>query len=193
MSNGRNGRRGQARSKTNVRTTSPARTDAFLPSDRVQEIFKTNILTDHAIERCQQRGIGVWEIASAIAEPDRSQRQTHGDGRETIAYMRGDVKVVVNADDHAIITVADRNADTRTEPRVPLTPLQNRGGLRMAARKNGQSQDEAWCLTPHDQPETRLVNVTPALAEKLLSFNVANRPFNKNLLQQYVDDILAGD
>jgi hypothetical protein len=144
------------------------------------------VLSDHAIERCEERGIAIMEVYSTIADPQYT-RTRNDDG--TNCYLRGDLSVVVDHKRNSIPTVIDRMEDFRTTPRIPLNPLINRGGA-VARRSSGL--DETWCLLAHTEPDMRLITVTPALAEKLLSFNVSNRPLNKALVSQYKEAIETG-
>jgi hypothetical protein len=53
--------------------------------------------------------------------------------------------------------------------------------------------DEAWALVAHDEPDIRKVFVTPALAEKLLTYNTGNRPFYEALCKEYMAEIESGN
>src|SRR3954470_23260605 len=117
------------------------------------------VMSDHAIERCEERNVGIIEAYSAIAEPDYTNSGT-SNGRPATHYIRGDVRVVVA--ENTIVTVADLEEDHRTEPRVPLTPMIGKGNK--IARRS-QTLDEAWVFLKHDEPDCRLLNITPALAE----------------------------
>ena len=158
----------------------------LVPDDRLASVIHL-VMTDHAIERCEERGIGIMEVYSAIAEP-QYMRTRNADG--TVNYLRGDLNVAVNQKTNTITTVIDRQEDFRTTPRIPLNPLINRGGA-MARRTASSGLDETWCLLAHTEPDMRLLTVTPALAEKLLSYNTSNRPLNKVLVGQYKDAIEA--
>jgi hypothetical protein len=141
----------------------------------------------HALERCQERGIGVYELYSAIAEPDA---KTPAQGRRT-QFVRGDIAAVVDESTRTIVTIIDRLEDIRSAPRVPISPLNQRTVM---ARKNGAAVlDEAWALVAHDEPDMRKVLVTPVLAEKLLTYNTGNRPFYENLCKEYMAEIEAGN
>ena len=147
------------------------------------------VLTNHAIERAEERGIGIMEIYSALAEPQSiRQRTNYG----TADYVRGDLRISVNTKEHAILTVVDVEEDVRTVPRQPLNPLYSRKATNMP-RKTGGTLDDAWALVPHSEPDIRLIHITPALAEKLLALNTHNRPLRKALTAQYVAEIQSGN
>lgn len=146
------------------------------------------VMSDHAIERCEERQVGILEAYSAIARPQSSY--TRADG--ATVYRRGDLQVVTR--ENTILTVVDVDETYRISPRVPLNPLIARGA-KVAKRSNGVSSsnaDEMWCLVPHPEPDIRLVLITPTLAEKLLGLNSANRPLNRRLVATYVEEINEG-
>lgn len=151
------------------------------------------ILTDHAIERCMERGIGIMEVYSALAEPTGNYADAVKDNR---VYVRGDVRVVVDMRKKVVITVADLNEARRTEPRHPINPLiPKKGAVPMprASTKVSQSLDEAWVLVAHAEPDYRLITVTPELAAKLLELNVHNRPLRNADVQEWMAKIASGE
>jgi hypothetical protein len=157
----------------------------LVPADKLSSVTHY-VMSDHAIERCEERGVGIMEVYSTIADPQFTQPSRRND---VTTYIRGDLKVSVT--DHTIVTVIDLEEDHRTTPRVPLNPLISKGAAKMSARNGVSSSglDDTWCLLAHPKPDIRLIVVTPALAEKLLSLNSHNRPFTKTLVAQYEADI----
>ena len=147
------------------------------------------VLTDHAIERAEERGVGIMEVYSTLAEPT-SIRQNGSRG--TTDYLRGDLRVTVDEKGRSILTVVDLDEDIRMTPRIPLNPLFTRKATTMPRTKANDSLDEAWCLVPHSEPDMRKVFISPALAEKLLSLNTHNRPLRKSIVAQYVSEIEEG-
>jgi hypothetical protein len=76
---------------------------------------------DHALQRLHQRGIGVFEVLAALAEPDITlPASKHHPGRRL--FFRGDLGVVLEGDGRTIVTVVDRLNGSRTSPRVALAP-----------------------------------------------------------------------
>lgn len=159
----------------------------LVDDDQLMDVMHL-VMSTHSIERCEERGIGILEVYSAVADPQYTR--TRDDS--TVQYLRGDLSVAVDPKRRSIVTVIDRQEDYRTTPRVPLNPLINRGANRMASRNGSAGLEETWCLLAHTEPDMRLVTITPALAEKLLSLNTHNRPLNKTLVNQYKADIEAG-
>lgn len=148
------------------------------------------ILTDHAIERAEERGIGILEIYSVLAAPTG---QGPGKNGET-AYYRGDLKVVGNPTRKVVLTVVDLDEDSRTVPRQPLNPLVSKGAAVPARQRNGSAVlDEVWCFIPHDDDDYRKMDVTPALAEKMLGHNTHNRPIRRRDVETWKAKILAGE
>lgn len=149
----------------------------LLPIEDLEEVIRQYRMTDHAIERCGERGIGILEVYSAIADPSQVLGGSDGVVKRNATYQRGDIGVVV-ATDNSIVTVIDHDADFRARPRQPLTPFQT-GGPSVAARTKSSSSlalDEAWALIPHTDDEYRKIDVTPQLGRKLLGMNTHNRP-----------------
>lgn len=150
-------------------------------------------MSNHAIERCEERGIGIMEAYAAISEPDKMPSADAG----KLIYVRGDLKVVVAPKGHHILTVADRNADWRVKeqiPRQPVNPLIDRGRRSMPRKANGGSFDLAWILAAHTEPDMRKLLITPELATKLLEdHNTGNRPLRASTVQTYVDAINNGE
>lgn len=155
------------------------------------------IMTSHAIERAEERGIGIMEIYSAVADP---QSVTPGDGDKR-NYFRGDLRITVDEGTKTIITVIDIFEMERASPRVPLIPEIGRTE-RMAARTksttatvsaNQQALDEAWVLAAHKEQEYRLILVTPDLAGKLLERNTHNRPIRPKDVAEWQQRFVAGE
>ena len=157
------------------------------------ESVQSYVMTQHAIERCEERGIGVLEVYSTLAEPTNTGTQLARGGQ---TFIRGDVKVVANPVTREIVTVMDLNEEERTSPREPLHPNVARRKATLMPRakaSTAQSLDEAWCLLPHKSPETRLIIVTPALAQKLLELNTGNRPMRPNHVAEIARAIKEGE
>ena len=160
------------------------------------EVTTTYVMSDHAIERAHERGVGVFEVYSAIADPDHINPDTEqADGK---VYVRGDICVVTCpskfGNGFTIKTVIDRFQDERQTPRTPLDPM--KAGV-MSARKrqndNPQVLDEAWCLVPHTEEDYRRILITPVLAEKLLALNTANRPIRKRDVEEWKRKMATGE
>jgi hypothetical protein len=76
--------------------------------------------TDHAVERCADRNIGVFEVWAAIHAP---QYTIDDPTRKNVRhFIRGDVEVVCRMDNRSILTVIDLLQHRRTTPRVALAP-----------------------------------------------------------------------
>lgn len=75
--------------------------------------------TDHALQRLEERGIGVYEVLSAVYAPD----WTHDTSTGEVRAVRGDVQVIYDPVTFNIVSVQDRNEDRRTTPREPLHPM----------------------------------------------------------------------
>jgi hypothetical protein len=149
------------------------------------------VMTDHVIERCVDRGIGILEVYSAIAEPDAQWVGNSGE----VNYMRGDLRATVNHKRRSIPTVIDLLEEHRTQPRVPLNPISAppRKGHHVAAKKGGNGFDEAWVLMPHAVPEYREIEISPALAPKILDLNVSNRPLRRSDVEEWKRKIAIGE
>jgi hypothetical protein len=74
--------------------------------------------SDHALQQCAERGIGVYEVLSALYAPEWTSPQ-HSD---RVRIVRGDLEVIYHPTDRVIITVIDRLEDHRDTPRQPLHP-----------------------------------------------------------------------
>jgi len=157
---------------------------------------------DHVAERCEERGIGVFEVFSCIADATFDRVSIEDPERQE--FYLGDIKVVVHRPSRTIITAIDLDSDYRTKPRRPLAPtsVPTPRGENMTTGRRSSTLDEAWCLVPHDEPEIRRVTITPALASKLLALNPAqvmtpqglkNRPMTPSLVTDYKNDIVNGD
>jgi hypothetical protein len=148
---------------------------------------------DHVAERCEERGIGVFEVFSAIADATFDRVSIEDPERQE--FYRGDIKVVVHRPSRTIVTAIDLDADYRSKPRRPLAPNNppTPRGESMARRSSTTPLDEAWCLVAHSEPDIRRVLVSPALAEKILALNPEhNRPLNRALVDQYKEEIASG-
>lgn len=151
--------------------------------ERLAPIAQRHTMTKHMMDRCAERGIGIFEVYAAIDAPE-IMRPGAEDGDRV--YIRGDVQVVV-ADDDTIKTVIDRFERGRSKPREPQTPAQ------IAARKpRSQAEDETWALAMHATPECRVMFVTPEFASKLLGLNTSNRPLRPKLVAEYAAIMRAG-
>lgn len=153
------------------------------------EVTSQYRMSDHAIQRCQDRGIGVFEAYSALAEPDRSYPDA--DRPDATSHVRGDIRVVV-ANDGTIVTVIDRCEDERATPRSPLDPMKA-GVMPRVKYANPQVLDEAWAIVAHDEEDYRKITVTPALAEKLLAMNTHNRPIRKRDVEEWKRKMSTGE
>src|SRR5262252_485559 len=134
-------------------TPTPPHPTRPLP-DEISSEAERYVMSNHAIERCEERGIGIMEAYAAISEPDKMPSADAG----KLIYVRGDLKVVVALKGHHILTVADRNADWRVKeqiPRQPVNPLIDRGRRSMPRKANGGSFDLAWILAAHTEPDMR--------------------------------------
>lgn len=76
---------------------------------------------DHALQRLQERGIGVFEVYAALLEPDFTLPASKHHPDRTM-FIRGDLGVVLEKDGRTIVTVVDRLNGTRLSPRVALAP-----------------------------------------------------------------------
>lgn len=156
------------------------------------EVTTQYVMSDHAIQRAEERRIGVFEVYSAIAEPDRIDP----DGDGNTVYVRGDICAVICpnrfGDGFTIKTVIDRFQDERQTPRTPLDPMKV-GVMSRAKQNNPQVLDEAWCLVAHDEEDYRKITITPALAEKLLGMNTANRPIRKREVAEWKRKMSVGE
>ena len=148
------------------------------------------VLTDHAIERAEERNIGIMEIYSTLAQPTSIRERKTG----TADYLRGDIRVSVNTKEKVIMTVVDQDEDIRTTPRKPLNPLLQRKATTMprASKAHQDGLDEAWVLVPHSEPDVRVMTVSPALADKMLDTNHSNRKLRPSLVRSYVTEINEG-
>ena len=144
------------------------------------------VMSTHAIERCEERGIGILEVYSALAEPDYTNT-SRSNGEPAVNFIRGDVKVPVSG--NTIVTVVDLNEDHRTEPRQPLNPIIDKG-KRMARRTT--TLDEAWIFLKHTEPDVRLISITPELADKILGFNTENRRMRGFAAKDYAATMTEG-
>lgn len=151
------------------------------------------IMTDHAIERAEERGVGIMEVYSAIADPDMVRPDSRKRGT---LLVRGDIGVVVSTDDNAIITVIDMYAEGRDVPREPINPLINRRP-EVATRTKATTAatlDEAWLLMKHKVDEYRKVTITPTFAKRLLDErNSANRPVRTQDVNYWAGQIESGE
>lgn len=158
------------------------------------EVTSRYVMSDHAIERANERGVGVFEVYSAIADPDHVQPGQ--DGADSASYTRGDIRVAVTpnrfGDGHTIKTVIDRYEDERQTPRVPLDPMKA-GAMSARKQSNPQVLDEAWCLVPHPEEDYRKITITPVLAEKLLGLNTANRPIRPRHVAEWKRKMASGE
>jgi hypothetical protein len=151
------------------------------------EVTNTYVMSDHAIQRCQDRGIGVFEAYSALAAPDRIDPHVERD--DAMIYVRGDIRVVVA--NQTVVTVIDRLEDERATPRSPLDPI--KAGVMSTRRQNPQVLDEAWALVAHDQEDYRKIEISPALAGKLLALNTHNRPIRQADVADWKRKMLSGE
>lgn len=158
------------------------------------EVTTHYVMSDHAIERAQERGIGVFEVYSAIVEPDRIDPDT--DQVEGRVFVRGDICVVTGpskfGDQFTIKTVIDRFQDERPSPRKPLDPMKA-GVMSRTKQANPQVLDEAWAIVAHDEEDYRKITITPALAEKLLALNTHNRPIRKRDVEEWKRKMSTGE
>ena len=147
--------------------------------------------TDHVFKRCPERGIGVFEVLSAIADPETVREKDPTEHH----YIRGDLRVVVNPIRRSIVTVIDLFEDERSEPRKPLNPLHHqKKGSTMPRRNGSTALDEAWVLTPHDEEDYRRIDISPALAEKLLATNPdENRPTRRTDVDKWKAKMESGE
>lgn len=145
------------------------------------------VMTDHAIERCEERGIGVMEVYSALAEPQFTKPGRKDS--DSTSYVRGDIRVTVHR--NSITTVVDMEEDHRTVPRVPLNPLTPRKVAPVAAKK--LTGDELWAVTPHKSDDYRKIIVTPLLAERLLILNERNRRVSRKDVEEWRRKLRTGE
>lgn len=161
----------------------------------LDEIAARWSMTDHAIQRCQERNISPYEVLSAIADPDAHYPGNAKTG-SSACYVRGDVKVAVDEASRRILTVADRDEHIRTAPRVPTTPATAKGNhmaARTRATRNVAALDEMWALVPHDEEDYRKIEVTPTLASKLLDLNTHNRPIRRHDVDEWKRKMTVGE
>jgi hypothetical protein len=152
----------------------------------------TYVMQNHAIERCEERGIGIMEVYSVIADAQRTTSARDG----TRTLVRGDLRVVVDPERKSIVTVVDLDEDARSEPRTPLNPLVHKGVKvppKKAAAGKSSSLDEAWCLVTHKDEDMRKVFITPELAEKLLGLNHHNRPLRRKEVEAWKLKLREGE
>lgn len=77
--------------------------------------------SEHVLERCNERNIGVFEVVNAIYAPDKCV-PAPGDSANVVHLIRGDVGVVYNKADRTVITVLDLNNRPADARRVALHP-----------------------------------------------------------------------
>jgi hypothetical protein len=176
--------------KTRVKAAQPPaqRTQRALASDELIAEVQEYTLSEHLIERCEERGIGILEVYSTLADPTFCHEQNQHSRR----YQRGDLRVVVDPTEKRVITVVDLEEGYRKTPRVALVPEIVRGvSMATGSKRTNASQnlDEAWLFAAHTKPDMREIFITPELAEKLLARNTANRPETKGLTRQYIEEI----
>jgi hypothetical protein len=75
---------------------------------------------DHAAVRMAERGVGVFEVLSALYAPDWSSQQPRTPGR--VKAVRGDIEVIYDPRNRYVFTVVDRLETVRTRARIPLHP-----------------------------------------------------------------------
>lgn len=150
--------------------------------------------TEHAIQRCQERGIGILEVYSALADPQVTRSNRNDPNLRT--YMRGDLRVTVDLEGKRIVTVVDVDADERETPREPLHPFVEKGRSSVPRRTqtdNSDVLDDAWILLPHKQDDKRKVKITPALAARILELNRHNRQLRRADVEDFKRKIEAGE
>lgn len=87
--------------------------------DVPESVTRTWTFSDHALSRCADRNIGVFEVWAALHAPDHVIDDPTG--RIVKHHLRGDVEVVVGGTG-SILTVIDILEHRRTTPRVALAP-----------------------------------------------------------------------
>jgi hypothetical protein len=154
------------------------------------------VMQDHAIERCEERGIGIMEVYSVIADPHRTSNGRATKDGESRRLVRGDLEVVVNPSTKKIVTVVDLDEESRVVARTPLNPLIPKGAKvppRQKAVGKASTLDEAWCLVVHKDEDMRKVFITPELAHKLLELNHHNRALRRPDVDAWKQKLREGE
>lgn len=80
---------------------------------------KTRWGESHPAERCEERGIGVYEVYATLQFPDGTIKTGMSE-----RYQRGDVIVAVDSERREIVTVISINKGHPRKPLVPEVPMQ---------------------------------------------------------------------
>ena len=119
--------------------------------------------TNHALERINERSIGIFEVWAALHEP--AFRIPELDRVDVVHYLRGDVEVIVSDTFARILTVVDMLETTRTEPRVALAPQVTIPAPREEITVPSSKPEEPAFIQPGDQPETEPTDTESAPPE----------------------------
>lgn len=118
------------------------------------------IWVDHVLERMQERGIGVFEVLSALYDPDWTRPSKYVDSN-VFKATRGDIEVVYDPIEQTIITVTDRLNGTRDEPRRPLAPAIPSSPVPVPAQPSrAHEKPELPVLVPVQESESTMVTTS---------------------------------
>lgn len=160
--------------------------------------------TDHAIERMNERNISPAEVLSAILDPDSTAPGTAEDEKHLLVHLRGDIKVVVDPKEFAIVTVVDLEDDVRMGKRQPqwanlvvpekipaVLPVQ-KAPTRRVPKELPESEEVRWLFAKHTREDIRYVDVSPVIAKALLERNTRNRKRRDQDVREWSSEMEGG-
>src|SRR5262245_5096001 len=189
-----NGAKSKAEAARKVREAKPIYANLNRESDYV--------IKQHALERMTERNISPAEVYSAIANPDSTS--TDPDDPSARQLDRGDIRVLINFQERAVITVIDLEQESRTEPRVALTanlvvpevipavlPDVDRVSPRVP-KELPESEEMKWLFGKHTKRDVRIMDISSAVAKSLLDRNTRNRRKSNPDVDDWSTEMAAG-
>lgn len=159
------------------------------------------VLTNHAIERMQERGISPAEVYSTILEPDYTRPDM--EDPTLLSHVRGDIRVVVNPKNFEVVTAIDIDDDVRMGKRAPqwanlvaptkipavLPPAEK---LPRKPKELPESEEVNWLFAKHSKEDIRYVDVSPVIAQALLDRNTRNRKKRPQDVEEWSGEMAGG-
>lgn len=94
--------------------------NAKLTEDHARKVIPGSMkwkITQHAYMRMVQRGVSVFDVLKAAAQPEQTYYQPHR-GELLAIHQCGHVRIAVNEDEKVIITVIDRDVKFDDKPQL---------------------------------------------------------------------------